>query len=658
MADGINLGKAYVQIIPSAEGIQGSITSVLNGEASAAGASAGKTFGSSMGGVLKTGFGVAAGAAVAGAAAVAGVGKAVINTAKETAAYGDNIDKLSQKIGISAEAFQEWDYVFSQNGADIGILETGMKTLSSAVADAGNGSKSAQEKLNLLGLTYDDLGKMTQEDIFSTVIARLQEMPEGAERTSIATDLLGKSAMELGPLLNQTAEDTQALKDQAHDLGAVMSDEAVKDAAAYTDSMDNLSRAFAGAKNTLSDQFMPGLTDVTNGLANLIAGNEGAADQLTSGFSKISEGLTESIPGIVDMITGLVSSIAEVAPDILKTLGEGIISAIPDLIPVVTDLILELSKMLIQMLPQLIEVGLQVILQLALGIAQALPELVPTIVDVILTIVEFLIDNIDLLVDASIAIIIGLAEGLIAALPKLIEKASVIIEKLVSALIRNLPKIAQAAVQLIVTLVTGLVQNLPKIVESGGKIITSIIQGIGSFLSKLPEHGKKIINTIWDGIKSLDPVQWGKDMIQNFINGIKSMIGAVGDAIGSVASTVKDFLGFSEPSKGPLSKFHTFAPDMLQLFAQGIDQNTWRVTDSMTDLGDDIQSTLQRDLSGSALNVAADITARDRAGMGGVNMGGVTIQVYGAPGQDEQVIAQKVSEILNRQVINTKAVFA
>ena len=324
MADGINLGKAYVQIIPSAEGIQGSLTSIMGGEADLAGKSAGMTFGASMGGVLKTGAGLVAGAAVAGAAAVAGFGKAVVSNAKETAAYGDNIDKLSQKIGISAEAFQEWDYVFGQNGADIGILETGMKTLASAVADAGNGSKSAQEKLNMLGLTYDDLGKMTQEDIFSTVIERLQEMPAGAERTSIAADLLGKSAMELGPLLNQTAEDKQALKDQAHDLGAVMSDAAVKDSAAFTDSMDNLSRAFAGAKNTISDQFLPGLTDVTNGLANLIAGNDGASEQLTAGFAKLADGVSESIPGIVDMITSLVSSIAEVAPELLKSLSEGI----------------------------------------------------------------------------------------------------------------------------------------------------------------------------------------------------------------------------------------------------------------------------------------------------------------------------------------------
>lgn len=569
-------------------------------------------------GAIASGVGKAAVAGIAvGATAVAGLSKALVDGAKDTAAYGDNIDKLSQKIGISAEAFQEWDYVFSQNGADISILETGMKTLASAVADAGNGSKSAQEKFAQLGLSYEDLGKLSQEDMFGAVLAQLQEMPEGAERTALAADLLGKSAMELGPLLNQTAEDTQALKDQAHDLGMVMSDEAVKDSAAFTDSMDNLKRAVGGAKNELSDKFLPGLTEVTNGLANLVAGNEGAADQITAGFKQISTGITESIPGIVDMVTGLAKSIAEVAPEILRALGEGLISAIPELLPVVSDLILELASMLIQMLPMLLEVGLQVIMQLAMGIAQALPELIPVAVDTILSLIEFLTDpdNIDMLVDAAIALILGLAEGLINALPKLIEKAPLIIENLVTALIRNAPKLAMAALQVIVELAKAIILNLPKIVQAGWQVIVSIIQGIGEYLSKLPEYGKKVINTIWDGIKSLDPVQWGKDMIQSFIDGILGMISSVGDAVGRVANTVKDFLGFSEPSKGPLSSFHTFAPDMVDLFAEGIDDNAKKVQDSVEGLAGDIAMGFNSDinynvpdLAGYAADLSASIT--------------------------------------------------
>jgi len=654
MADGINLGKAYVQIIPSAEGISGSISGLLDGEAASAGKSSGGKFSSAMGGVLKTGLGVAA----AGAAAIGTMSKSIIDGAKNTAAMGDNIDKLSQKIGISATAFQEWDYVFGQNGADISILETGMKTLSSAVADAGNGSKSAMEKFELLGVSYEELGKMSQEDIFSTVIARLQEMPEGAERTSIAADLLGKSAMELGPLLNQTAEDTQALKDQAHDLGMVMSDEAVKDSAAFTDSMDNLSRAMDGAKNQLSTNFLPGLTEVTNGFAELIAGSDGASEKISSGFESIAAGITDALPGLVETISTLAVSIAEVAPEILGTLAQSLIDSIPELLPAATELILQLAQMIIEMLPQIIEVGLQVIVQLALGIAQALPDLIPTIIDCVLMIVETLIDNVDLLIDASIALILGLAEGLINALPVLIEKAPEIVEKLLTAIIENAPKLVMAAIELVFSLIKGIGENLPKIVEAGWKIVTSIIKGIGEWLSKLPETGAKIIGKIKEGIAKLNPLQWGKDLIDNFIKGITGGIQAVKDAVGKVAGAVKDFLGFSEPEDGPLSNFHTFAPDMMKLFAHGIDQNVGVVTDSVEDMSAQVAGAMKNDLDGAAFDVAANVSTNGRGGMDSVNMGGVTIQVYGAPGQDERVIAQRVSEILNRQVINARAVFA
>lgn len=583
----------------------------LDQEVSKTESSLASKLGKAAGGVGKA----ALGAFSVGAAAVTGLTTSIVNGAKATAAYGDNVDKMSQKIGISAEAFQEWDYVLGQNGADISILESGMKTLSSAVADAGSGTKSAQEKFKKLGLSFEALGKMSQEDIFSTVIASLQEMPDGAERTALAADLLGKSAMELGPLLNQTAEDTAALKQQAHDLGAVMSDEAVKDSAAFTDSMDNLSHAVDGAKNQLASSLLPALTDITNGFAGMIAGSEGAVDQVISGFDSLAASLTDAIPMVVELVTGLVESIATVAPEIIKTLADAILSSIPELLPIATDLILQLAQMLIEMAPQLIEVGLQVILQLALGIADALPDLIPTIVDVVLQIVETLIDNVDLLIDAAIALILGLAEGIINALPVLLEKAPEIVLKLMMAIVENAPKILEAAIKLIFMLVKGIGENLPKVVQAAWGIVKAVIQGIGEWISKLPENGKKIVSEIYNGIKSLNPLQWGKDLIHNFVSGITGSIQAVKDAVGRVAGAVKDFLGFSEPDEGPLSNFHTFAPDMVDLFAKGMEDNKNKLADASADMAGSIAMGFTSDinynvpdLAGYASDLSASIT--------------------------------------------------
>ena len=654
MADGINLGKAYVQIIPSAEGISGSITSVLGGEAESAGKSSGLKFGSAMGGVLKTGAGLAA----TGIAAMGTFTKSIIDSSKQTAAAGDQVDKMSQKLGLSAKAYQEWDYVLGQSGADITSMSTGLKTLTNKLDDAKNGSESAQGMFAALGLSMDDLGKMSREDVFAAVISGFQGMEDSTERAALANDLFGKSGQELTPLFNTTIEETEAMKQAANDLGMVMSDDAVQGSADFVDAMDNLSRATDGAKNQLAANFLPGLTDVTNGLAGLIAGTDGASEQVTAGFESIAAGIQTALPGIVDTISSLAVSFAEIAPELLGTLAQALIDAIPELMPAATDLILQLSQMIVEMLPQLIEVGLQVILQLALGIAQALPELIPTIVDVVLNIVDVLIDNIDLLIDASIALIIGLAEGLINALPKLLEKAPEIIEKLVTAIITNAPKLLAAALELVVKLVSGIVTNLPKILEAGGKILASVINGISNGISKAVDIGKKVIDKVKEGIKKLNPLTWGKDLIDSFVKGIMGGISAVGEAVGKVADKIKAFLHFSEPDEGPLADFHTFAPDMMKLFAQGIDQNVGLVTDSVENMSGQIAGALEDDLDGAALNVAANVSAVGRSGMDGVNMGGVSINIYGAPGQDERIIAQRVSEILNRQVMNARAVFA
>ena len=478
-----DIAKAYVQIIPSAEGISGNIAKVMGGEAEKAGATTGKSFSSSFGKSVGAGLKVAGGAAVAAATGVAALGKSLVSNAKETAAYGDNVDKLSQKIGISAQAFQEWDYVFGQNGADIGILEGGMKKLSSTLDDAKGGSDSAIETFKRLGVSVADLSTMSQEDMFGTVISALQEMPESAERTAIASDLLGRSAMELGPLLNQTAEDTEALKEQAHDLGMVMSDDDVKNSAALTDAMDNLDKAMMGAQNTIMSAMLPGLTDIANGFADLVAGNEGASEQLVQGFETLGNSINSAIPAVVDGVTSLISAIAEVAPQIVETLGSALLNALPTIASAVGKLIPEILKTLMQMLPQLVDVGFQIIQQLGTGLAEALPTLIPMAVQVMLDLVNTILENIPMLVDVANQIIVGLMDGLTQALPLLINALPGIITGIVDVLLQSLPILIQGTIQII----NGLVQNMPTIIQALIEAAPQILTGIiGALVANAP----------------------------------------------------------------------------------------------------------------------------------------------------------------------------
>lgn len=483
------LAKAYVQIIPSAQGISSGISDILNNDAQKAGASSGKTFSSAFGGGMKKGIAAIGGVATMAAAGITALGSSIVSNAKDTAAYGDNVDKLSQKIGISKEAFQEWDYVFSQNGTDIGILQTGMKKLSSTFADAQSGSSGAIEKFTALGLSMEELQGMTQEDLFSAVVKQLQEMGPSAERTAIASDLLGKSATELGPLLNQTASDTEALKQKAHDLGMVMSDEAVAASAAFTDSLDNLQRAFTGAKNSISATFLPALTDITNGFADLLAGNEGAADAIKNGFLELGSAIQEAIPGIVTGFTTIVDAVASVAPDIIKGLGDGIIQALPQLTTSVMQILPQLTSVFLQMLPELVEVGSQMLIEIGSGIAQALPELIPQITETVIQMIEAFVSNVPQMVEVGVQIILALIEGLVAALPQLIQQLPGVIGQIVSALMESLPLLIQGAIQL----VTMLAQNAPTIIQAFVEAIPEMITSIVTALTD-PQNISAIIN--------------------------------------------------------------------------------------------------------------------------------------------------------------------
>ena len=328
-----------------------------------------------------------------------------------------------------------------------------------------------------------------------------------------------------------------------------------------------------------------------------------------------------AITEILDWIIGIFNEnyvgIVDTGLKIIENLLNGMTEAAPVLLGYIPDIVMQLSRIIIDNAPTLIKSAAELIVQLVTGLAQALPDLIPAAVDCVLTIVEALTDpdTLLMLVDAAIELTFALAEGLINALPKLIEKAPVIVENLVTALVKAAPKLALAGWQVIIELTKALLLNLPKIIESGSKIISSIIDGISAYLSKLPEYGNQIVDMIKSGIDALNPAQWGRDLIQSFIDGIMGMIGSVSSAASNIASTVKDFLGFSEPDKGPLSNFHTFAPDMVDLFAQGIDDNAKKVEDSVAGLAGDIAMGFDSDinynvpdLSGYAKDLTASIT--------------------------------------------------
>lgn len=199
---------------------------------------------------------------LAGAAVIGKVAKSMKGLADETAAAGDRIDKTSQKLGLSRQAFQEWDYILSQNGASVDSLGVAMKTLTNKI---GSGS----DAITALGLDLKEVQSMSTEDAFSAIVTAFQQLPDGAEKSALAIELLGKQGQELMPLLNGTAEGTEALRQKFHDLGLEMTDEQVDAAVNYTDAMDTLTRTFDAIKQTIGAALLPKLTEWATALANV-----------------------------------------------------------------------------------------------------------------------------------------------------------------------------------------------------------------------------------------------------------------------------------------------------------------------------------------------------------------------------------------------------
>lgn len=274
--------------------------------------------------------------AVMGTQAIGNFTKSLVSGVSELAQYGDHIDKQSQKMNMSAQAYQEWDAIMQHSGTTIDSMQVSMKTLANA-ADSEN------EAFARLGLSMEDVHSMSSEELFSATITALQNVENQTERTAIASDLLGRGATELGALLNTSAEDTEKMRQRVHELGGVMSDEAVKNSAKFQDSLQDMKTAMSGLTRGIKSDFLPSFTQIADGLTKIFAGEEGGENILDKGISNFMTTLSRSADKIKPVIAKLgdaaFRAIQENIPRIvirgtrlLTTIATDIISNLPEIL--------------------------------------------------------------------------------------------------------------------------------------------------------------------------------------------------------------------------------------------------------------------------------------------------------------------------------------
>lgn len=524
---------------------------------------------------------IATSAAAIGAAVAKGVSK-IGSMVSDLADVGDAIDKNSQKVGLSAASYQKWDYVMNIAGADMDSMKNGLKTLYKQMDNAVSGNKNAIASFKELGFSTKDLQTMDREQLFEETIKRLAQMPDTAERAALAQKLLGKSGLELAPLFNMQADEIDGLLKKTEEYGMVLSDDLVKDSAAFKDSMTTLDKTFSGFKNNLVGQLLPGLTQITDGFAGLIAGVDGSDAQISKGIDSLTSTFDKILPQIEGIINKVIPIILPLGQKIIGTLGSAIMTHLPELLTFAVNIITTLVNGLVQpdvlgqlltaavniiitlaqgltsavqllvtpaieaimtlvnalldpeMITQLLTAAINIILALVDGITQALPNLIPAIINAVFLIVDTLMNNAEKLLDAALTLILTLAQGILNALPQLVEKLPAIITAVVNFLTGPaLPKILQAAITLFLEIVKAIPVIVVELLKATPQIIKALIDGIGKGIEQMAVVGGQLMMGLIRGIKE----------------GLKGVLKIVTDSANTVVNRFKSIFKVASPSK-------------------------------------------------------------------------------------------------------------
>lgn len=405
------------------------------------------------------------------------------------------------------------------------------------------------------------------------------------------------------------------------------------------------------------------------------------ADALIDNIDKIIVAVVDIILKIAEKLTDpqTLTRLIEGAIKLALGIAQGLIKAIPKIVEALPQIISNIVTALIEGLPMLINGAVELIAMLVvhlpdiiMGLIQAIPEIIAAILGAMGPIGEGLMelfshafDLVKGIWEGAVGFFGGIWDGIKGAFgavggwfqekfegaknlavsawdnakEKFEEK-----RKLVEAGFEAIGGWCKDTFEKAKNLAAGAWDNAKEKFAEKRELVKAGFEGIGNWFSttfsKAKENAtsawsniKSKFGGIWDNIKSAfnigDALQWGKDMINNFINGIKGMIGAVGDAVGGIANKVKSLIGFSEPEDGPLSNFHTFAPDMMNLFAKGIRDNEDMLQDTVSDAFN-FKPEIMADVNSANMKLA---------GAGG-NGGQFVIPIYiGGDKVDEKIIS-------------------
>ena len=515
MANGIELAKAYVQIVPSADGIQGSISHIMGGEASSAGESAGTLLGTKLVGTLKK------------VIAAAGIGKMISDSLNLGGALQQSIGGVETLFKESADTVKAYA---AQAYRTVGLSANDYmeQTTSFAASLLSSVSKDTNAAAQLANMAMVDMADNANK--MGTDMASIQNAYQGfAKQNYTMLDNLklgyGGTKAEMQRLLT----DAEKLSGVHYELG-------------------NLADMYSAIHVIQTEMDITGTTA------------KEAATTLTGSFAAM-KAAAQNVLG--DWSTGAdLTAPMQALADTARTFLQG------NLLPMIGNVLAGIPQLVYGLVPEVLQTGTELVSSLAAGFAQGIPAFLSSALPQLLSFTEELRANAGQFVDAGLNCITQLLNGLIAGLPQLIAYVPDIIINIAGIINDNMPKILAQGISIIVQLIAGIIQAVPSLLANWKKILQAVLSVISAI--NWLNIGKNILTSVANGVKSMgssmltafkggfssalswikslpaQAVKWGKNLIQSFIKGLTGK----GNVVSNAATAVTAGISLAETASG------------------------------------------------------------------------------------------------------------
>lgn len=629
------LGKAYVQIVPSAEGIKGSITKVLGGESVEAGTKSGESIGTSLVGKLK------------GIIAAAGIGAAVKTALDAGGALQQSfggLDTLYEEAsgaakkyateaasaGISANTYAEQAVSF---GAALkqsfgGDVAKAAEAANQAILDMADNSAKMGTDIGSIQNAYQGFAKGNFTMLDNLKLGYGGTKKEMQRLLADAEKLSGKKydIRSFGDM----AEAIHVVQENLH-IAGVAADEAKT---TFTGSFGAMKAAAENlmANMTLGEDVKPALTQLVKSTGDFLFGNLiPMVGNLVMAIPGVVSGLmTEAIPQMMTWIPSMfaflkgdtISGWISAGTEMISNLANGFFSNLPTMLDTISQVLKDGVEYIIKNASLFLDSGMQLLSNIATGFMNNYPQIMQAVGNMLANVISLIGQNLPQFMQKGVEFIGQMAQGLINNLPTILSGIADVLARVIAAIASNLPKFLQKGIELIGKIAAGIIQAIPTVVGKIPQVISGIVNAFGKYN--------------WGSI--------GTNLIKGIAKGVTSAGGLIKDAALSAArkafNAVKGFFGIASPSKLMANEVGKYIPAGI---AMGIEKNTKPITDAMHDITDMTENALGLDSGtfGAAYNAYAPAYA---------GAAGTTINVYGAEGQSTREIAYQVADIINSDV--------